>query len=189
MKAPLDLKRDLPMVIQYNAFKLIKNLVSLLCLTFILSCTDNSRFKDYEKGIIELPSGEKLTTYLALNTEEQTKGLSGIKNDEFAEDEAMLFFNLEDSMKHFWMPETYFDLDIIFLNKDLYVLDIDRNVKHFEKSGPDELIPRARPVFARHVLEVRADSKFAKKIHQGMMLKWLSEPSLLQIESKIRSPQ
>lgn len=177
------------MVIQYNAFKLIKNLVSLSLLALVLSCTDNSRFKNYEKGVIELPSGERLTTYLAISAEEQTKGLSGVKDDEFAEDEAVLFFNLEDSMKHFWMPETYFDLDIIFLNKDLYVLDIDRNVKHFEKSGPDELIPRAKPVFARHVLEVRADSKLAKKIHPGMILKWTSKPSLLQIESKIRSPQ
>ena len=177
------------MVIQYNAFKLIKNLVALIGLTLILSCTENSRFKNYEKGVIELPSGEKLTTYLALTADEQAQGLSGVKSDEFEEDEAMLFFSLEDSMKHFWMPESYFDLDIVFLNKDLYVLDIDRGVKHFEKSGPDALIPRARPVFARHVLEVRADSKFAKKIQPGMMLKWKSEPSLLQIESKIRSPQ
>lgn len=177
------------MVIQYNASKLIKNLVSLAALFVLISCNDTGRFVNYQKGVLELPSGEKLTTYLAISDEQQTLGLSGTKTDEFDNDEAMLFFNLVDSLRQFWMPETYFNLDIIFLNKDLYVLDIDRNVKHFEKRQPDHLIPRAKAVVCRHVLEVRSDSPLAKKIQPGMMLKWTSEPSLSQIESKIRSPQ
>lgn len=166
------------MVIQYKAFKLIKNLLFLL----LLSCNDTLHFKNYETGEIILPSGETLTIYLADTPDKQAQGLSHIKPSEFKDNEGMFFYGTKDSLRQFWMPETFFDLDIIFLNKDLYVLEVDKAVKHFEKRIPEHLVPRAKAVTARHVLEIKASSPLASKIEPGMMLKWLKKPNLLQKE-------
>ncbi len=60
------------------------------------------------------PSRNKLKTYLAISPEQQTRGLSRVQDKDFSDHEAMLFFYTEDSVKSFWMPDTYFDLDIFF---------------------------------------------------------------------------
>src|SRR5690606_17679487 len=119
------------MFIQYNLVKLIKNLLLTLCLLTAFSCKDKPHYTKYPQVFLVLPSGEKIETYLALSDEEQTLGLSHIKDNEFSGTQGMLFFNKQDSVRHFWMPDTHFNLDIIFLNKDLYVLDIHKNIKHF----------------------------------------------------------
>ncbi|MBP9673536.1 MAG: DUF192 domain-containing protein [Bacteriovoracaceae bacterium] len=139
------------------------------------------------EGEILLPSGKKLKTYLALSLEQQTQGLSGVKASDFSDHEAMLFFYTEDSIKSFWMPDTYFDLDIYFLSKDLEVLDVERNVPHHPGRSEDKKpIARTRPIYCRHVFEVKSSSPLAKEIQKGTKLIWNSNPSLLQIESNIR---
>jgi hypothetical protein len=128
--------------------------------------------------------GTEIKTRLATTTAEQNQGLSGVKSHQFKQDEAMLFFYTSTGPRPFWMPDTYFDLDIFYLDKEFKVIDINRNVPHHP--GREEPIPRARNVYSKHVLEMRADSPIAKKIKVGSQLNWTSRPSPEQIELSIR---
>ena len=171
-----------------------KNLLIYILLifgAFLTSCT-NPIFSDLfdkksslESVKIKLPSGEIIRVRLALSEEEKTKGLSGISDNQFKKDEGLLFFYTKRGKRSFWMPDTYFPLDIFFLDKKLKIVDIVRNLPNhpgFEEPPP---IPRARTVYAFHVLEMRSDSHLAKKLNHGDQLHWLSSISLSEIESRI----
>ena len=136
-----------------------------------------------ESGKILLPSGLVLSTQLAITIEEQQQGLSGVASKDFKSDQAMLFVYKQTGMRSFWMRDTYFNLDIIFLNKDLKVLAIAKNLPAHPGDKEPPPIHRTSPVWARHVLEVRADSPAAREIKTGMVLKWASKISLSQIIS------
>ncbi len=117
---------------------------------------------------------------MAQTDEEQQTGLSGLPSDDFASDEGLLFPADENKLRQFWMPETHFNLDIIFLTKDLYVLDVHKNLPHFPKREPRSAIPLSKAVYSRHILEIRADSPLAREIRPGIMLKWSGDSRLLQ---------
>tara|TARA_B100001971_G_scaffold215195_1_gene260184 strand:- start:7408 stop:7911 length:504 start_codon:yes stop_codon:yes gene_type:complete len=151
-------------------------LLLFLILIPVLGCNDTSaHFKSYKKSILTLEDGEKITIYIAQSHEEQELGLSGIKPDQLADDEGMLFPEEKMQNRMFWMPNTHMDLDIFFLNGDFYVLDIHRNLKHFPKRQPERDIPRSKTVYSQHVLELKSSSPLAKKIKRGMILD-ISEP-------------
>ena len=141
------------------------------------------------KAKIALPSGRLLDITLAITNAEQTQGLSGIQDKDYSPDQGMLFLYKESGPRRFWMPDTYFDLNIIFLDRDLKVVDIESNVPHHPGRSEPPAITRTRSVWAMHVLEVKADSAAAKEIKPGQSLKWLSSPSLQQIVSGIRQVQ
>ncbi len=127
------------------------------------------------------PRGEILRTTLALTDAEQTRGLSGTVSSQWAADQAMLFIYAESAMRRFWMPDTYFDLDIFFLDGDLKIIDVERNVKHHPgREVPPEIVT-TRTVHAQHVLEMRADSPLSKTLAKGESLKFKSERDLKSI--------
>lgn len=159
-----------------SSFRLIK-LPLFLGIFAFLSCV-NSKFEGYPKGKITLDSGEVLDVYIADTKQRQTNGLSNIKSEDFGDLEAMIFPENEMEERQFWMPETHFNLDIIFLNADLYVLDIHKNIQHHKTRYPTSEVPRSKTVYSQHVLEIRADSSIAEKIKPGMMLKWTSSADL-----------
>ncbi len=173
------------MNIQQSPFKLIKILVLIGLFSFI-SCEDKPIEKIPLEITLKTSQGVELKTRLSVTPQQQTQGLSGVADQDFKDNDAMLFFNLESSLRTFWMPDTYFDLDIFFLNEDFKIIDVDRNVKHFIGREPYENIPRAKPVVARHVLELKASSSISKSMQVGDTIIWLSIPSAQQIESKIR---
>ena len=175
--------------------RLLKNLLIMTPFIFsalTTSCT-NPIFSEFfgkkdplKSAKIKLPSGEIIRVKLALSEEEKTKGLSGVSDNQFKKDQGLLFFYSQKGKRSFWMPDTYFPLDIFFLDKKLKIVDIVRNLPNhpgFEEPPP---IPRARTVFSFHVLEMRSDSPLAKKLNHGDQLHWLSSISLSEIESKIR---
>jgi hypothetical protein len=170
-------------------------LISFLGLALLsTSCVSNEKvdsdpFSEIRQGKIALTSGRMIDITLAITIEEQTQGLSGVQDKDYSPTQGMLFFYLEDSPKRFWMPDTYFALDIFFLNKDLKVIGVDRNVAPHPGRNEPPTIPTTGMYYARHVLELRADSPMAKEINLGDTLKWSSPHSLSQIESKIRQKQ
>ena len=110
---------------------------------------------------------------------DKTKGLSGRASKDFSESQAMLFWYDDVGPRRFWMPDTHFDLDIFFLDKDWVVLDVERNVPHY--TGPASsayggVIPTTRTVFAQHVLEMKASSRHSKAIQIGQSLQWKRLP-------------
>jgi uncharacterized membrane protein (UPF0127 family) len=135
---------------------------------------------------IALPNGKILKTRLALSNETRENGLSAIDESSLADHQGMLFLFSGEAPRQFWMPNTYFDLDVFFLDANLRVLKIARDLaKHpgLSNTPPISFTPT---VFCAHVLELKASSKISKEITEGMHLQWMSRPSLSQIKSSIR---
>jgi len=161
-------------------------LINFLILILSISCNESNpknQFKQYKKAEMTLPSGTKLDVYLALSPKQQSLGLSHVQPSEFSDTDTMLFPTDHYRVRQFWMPETFFNLDIIFLGPDFKVLDIDRNVQHYTKREPKDKVPLSKVAYCQHVLEIKASSPFALEIKKGMILKWSSQPSLSQIIS------
>lgn len=150
----------------------------------VISCEDQperSSFapNNYPKGQLELSNGKNITTYVAKGAEKQTQGLSGVLEEDFKDDEAMLFYYEEDGPRRFWMPDTYFNLDIFFLDQDLRVIDIERNMPAHPGRTEPPRIAQTRTIICRHVLELKSSSEQSRKIKIGDQLTWTSEEGSL----------
>ncbi len=185
----------------------MKSLLAILLLTILISCGQNSSSnspsllesnqdttsaespstKDPLK-YVELisPEGQKIRSSIASTSAEHTQGLQGVRDADFAEDEGKLFFYLSTATRSFWMPNTYFNLDIIYLDQNLKILNIVWNIPHYNGTVNSE-IPRAPAISSRHVLEMKAGSVISSKLKIGDSLGWISSLSLEQTELKIRN--
>lgn len=142
--------------------------------------------RDPLKEIVLLtPDDDAINTELAYTPEEQTDGLQYVMPDEFASNQGLLFFYLTTKSRTFWMPNTYFDLDLIYLNEELKITRIVRDLEHYPGSENSE-IPRAPAIVSRHVLEMKSGSGIATGLRVGDQLRWQSPLTLRQTESEIR---
>lgn len=162
----------------------MRKFLTLLILLSLWACQSESR-KTENSLQLKTPYGDLVKTTLVYTPQDMERGLSGTKADEFEEDEGMLFFYLAEDEKNFWMPDTYFDLDLIYLDKDLKITDIIRKLPHYIGRNNPELIPRARPVYARHVFEMKASSPISAKLKIGDKLEWISSESLQETTERI----
>jgi uncharacterized membrane protein (UPF0127 family) len=136
---------------------------------------------------LTLSSGRQLKIDLALTASEQIRGISGIKAKDFAGDRGMLFVYWDYARRQFWMPDTHFDLDIFFLDKDLKILAVERNVPHYPGRQNPSKIPRTKTVLSAHVLEMKSDSPLAKELKPGQTLKWSAKLPLKTYEKVMRA--
>lgn len=185
----------------------MKNLLFLFVLTILISCgksgsggapslqestqdttsTDSPTTKDPLKYVeLVSPEGQKIRSSIASTSAEHTKGLQGVRDYEFAMDEGKLFFYLSTATRLFWMPNTYFNQDIIYLDQNLKILNIVWNIPYYNGTVNSE-IPRAPAITSRHVLEMKAGSVISSKLKIGDSLGWSSPLSLEQTELKIRN--
>lgn len=162
----------------------MRKFLTLLLLLSLWSCQSESRnpLKTVE---LKTPAGDVIKTTIVFTPKDMEQGLSGTKPEAFDEDQGMLFFYLADDEKNFWMPDTYFDLDLIYLDKDLKINDIIRKLPHYIGRANPELIPRARSVYGRHVLEMKSTSGISNKLKIGDQLQWSSELGLEETANKI----
>jgi uncharacterized membrane protein (UPF0127 family) len=152
-------------------FRTLSLTILLVLFPLISSCNDTApQFHQFEQANFKVPSGKNIKVYIAISAQEQAIGLSGTKPEQFSDSDAMLFPAKEMSERQFWMPETYMDLDLFFMNEDYYILDIHRNLKHFTKRQPEHLVPRSKTVYSQHVLEMKSSSPFSKELQIGMKL-------------------
>ncbi len=110
------------------------------------------------------PSKERILLRLAITPEEQQKGLSGLRNHEFKENEGMLFIYENEGIRRFWMPDTYFNLDIYFLDKNFKIKYVEKNVPHHPGTAQPPPIYVTQSYKAWHVLELKTSSKISKKL-------------------------
>lgn len=132
-----------------------------------------ANFRDYEVKNLATPSGKLIKTFFAKSDQEQTQGLSGVKPQQLADNEAMIFWYKEAGPRRFWMPNTYIDLDIFFLTADLKVIHVERKVKSHPGMKEPPIIARTPVIYAHHVLELKASSPLSQEIKRGMQLKIL----------------
>ncbi len=110
-----------------------------------------------------------MEAFVADTVEKQTQGLSGVKEGELKVHQGMLFTYPKMDRKQFWMPNTYLNLDIYFMDGDYRVLHVDRNVP--AHPGMAGSIPRSSVVYAQNILEIPTSSSYAPEIKEGMTLK------------------
>lgn len=132
------------------------------------------------------PSGNKIELRLSLSRAEHTKGLSGLKPQEFSQKEGMLFVNPEMAPRRFWMPDTHFNLDIVFLDSDLKVVAIEKNVPAHPGTQEPPPIYKTGTYVAQFVLETKAGSPFTRNLKKDDVLKFTGSTSLSEIVSKTR---
>jgi uncharacterized membrane protein (UPF0127 family) len=173
-------------IIPESGINFMGKFLSLLLFFTLLSCQSVSQ-DPLKKVELITPDKSVILTKLAIKEADQNQGLSGVKPEDFDENEGMLFFYLEDFEKHFWMPDTYFDLDLFYLDKDLTIIDIVRKAPHYVGRMNPHLIPRIRGVWCRHVLEMKSSSETAKALKIGDRLIWKSKLSVAETEAKVRS--
>ncbi len=172
--------------ISQNTLKLIKN---LFLLTMIISGLNTNIALGKESFQIKNPSGNSVNLRLALTRAEHTQGLSGLKSNEFKESQGMLFVNSEMGPRRFWMPDTYFNLDIIFLDRDLKVVGVERDVPAHPGMKEPPTIYKTENYYAQFVLETKAGSAFGKKLKRNDQLKFIGPTSLSEIALKTRLMQ
>src|SRR5918998_1318617 len=89
---------------------------------------------------------------IADDTPEQERGLMFRKS--LGPNSGMLFVYDDLAHRSFWMKNTYIPLDMIFLDNDLKIIDIKKDVQPCLQEDPCPSYPSAGP--AKYVLEVNA---------------------------------
>lgn len=135
---------------------------------------------------LETPSGEMIHASLAYTSADQMQGLQYVKDSEFSYDQGKLFFYLKDSARTFWMPNTFFNLDIFYLDQNMVISDVVWNLPAYAGTVSSE-IPRAPRITSRHVLEMKAGSEISSKLKVGDKLQWKSSLTLDQTETAIQN--
>lgn len=107
---------------------------------------------------------------IADNQYETSRGLMDRRS--MPADQAMLFIFPAERMQSFWMRNTYISLDIIYLDKDLKVVSIQKYAQPFNETS----LPSEGP--AQYVLEVNAGICDQYNIDKGSQLSYTSDPIL-----------
>ena len=102
--------------------------------------------------------------------EERAKGLMNI--EELDEKKGMLFVFDDSSIYSFWMKNTLIELDIIWINENLEIVWIAKNVNPCEEDPCPSYNPQEN---AKYVLEINAglSEKYGVKIDDKVELKLL----------------
>ena len=168
------------------------SLLILLSFCLITSCKNNatsqkmpSAIEDFREVKFRNKAGHILNVKLAIGPYETSLGLSGVTPDKFKNEQGLLFFFLDDSERLFWMPDTYFNLDIIFLDENLKVLFIEKNISAHPGRSENPPIPRAHVIKCRYVLEVKANMPFGNSLELGDTLIFNSKFTLENIRKFI----
>ena len=125
-----------------------------------------------------LPQQTVIRAFLAQTRAERVQGLSAVPSSSFGPEDGMLFIYSRSEHRVFHMRKMFFDLDIIFLNQDLQIVAIERDLPHPASHAKKAPVARTRPVMCRYVLEMRSDSAIAKRLQPGMILTWLPKEGL-----------
>ena len=109
------------------------------------------------------PLSPVIQAELAVSASEKQLGLMYRK--QLGETEGMLFIFPDESLRSFWMKNTYVELDIIFLDAALRVVSIS------ERATPLTETKRSSTAPAKYVLEVRGGLSKTWGVGPGSMLK------------------
>ena len=138
---------------------------NLLLFLFIVlfSCTKSTI--SYEI----ISKSQKMNPMVLTTRSEIIKGLSGLKDSEFTNNDIALFVFDKESNQTFWMPDTHFDLFIIFIDEDGLVVGKEK-MNHFPHpvtSLNKKSIPRTGTYMAKYVIEIKASSELEKLFQIG----------------------
>lgn len=113
--------------------------------------------------------GRPFNLEVADSEPERQKGLMFRKPNEMAADEGMIFVFPEERVQSFWMKNTYIPLDMLFLDRQLRVVGLLRDVPILNEK------PRSVGKPSQYVVELHAGTAERLGITSGARLK-LSRP-------------
>lgn len=122
--------------------------------------------------------GLNLNVELANTVEKRTIGLSGRKK--MGNNQGMLFAFDSPGFYSFWMKDMNFPIDVIWISKNLKIVDITENVQ--PGSFPQKFVSGE---MAQYVLEVNAGWTRDHKIEKGMMVYLEDVSPGLKVEENI----
>ena len=123
---------------------------------------NNSSYKKIKLGDVVLKAE------IALSTGEKQKGLSG--RDYMKENNGMLFIFPQSGLYPFWMKDMKFPIDIIWLDDELKIIGLEKNIN--PNTLPEKFFP---PSLAKFVLEVNGGWSDENKIKEGMTARVLNK--------------
>jgi len=107
--------------------------------------------------------------FLTENEEDMKKGLAAF--DDIKDSQGMLFeFEVED-FHSFWMKDMKFDIDIIFLDKEMKVVHIFENVRKDTYKNQNDykiFIPKLK---SKYVIEIKSGEVKKNKLKLGDIIK------------------
>lgn len=135
--------------------------------------------------VLTTPDGHEIDGSIAYKPADQQQGLQNVKPENFSNQMGKLFMYFKDAARVFWMPNTYFALDIIYLNQDLTIKEIVWALPAYSGNVNSE-IPRAPSISSRYVLEMKAGSPISASLREGDKLGWKSSLSLSETLKKMQ---
>ncbi|MCG2724754.1 MAG: DUF192 domain-containing protein [Elusimicrobia bacterium] len=119
------------------------------------------------KMLVVLPNSQKISVEVASDEKSRQKGLMFRKS--LKQNEGMLFVFDDNSQKHFWMKNTFVDLDIIFIGEDFI---INRIFKDIKKTAPNMKDSEIEMVSAKgkYILELAAGSAKKHRLRPGLKI-------------------
>ena len=103
----------------------------------------------------------------------QIKGLSGVKRDQLKTNQGAIFIYPNEAPRSFWMPDTYFDLAIIFLDKNLVVKYVEKKAPAHPGRQEPPIIFRTKTVIAKYVVEIPAENPLVFSLSSGDKFEFL----------------
>lgn len=101
---------------------------------------------------------------IAESLAEKQKGLSG--RNFMRENNGMLFIFSQPDIYHFWMKDMKFPIDIIWLDENLRIINIEKNIT--PDTFPKKFIPQLP---AKYALEVNGGWSDKNKVKEGVNIK------------------
>ncbi|MEA1909701.1 MAG: DUF192 domain-containing protein [Patescibacteria group bacterium] len=112
---------------------------------------------------ITLPNSKVINIGIADTEEERTQGLAGVSN--MLSSEGMWFVFEKESYYAFWMRGTLVNLDIIWLDKNMKIVDMRHNLEPAGEVAAPSTYKNTRP--ARYVLELLGGEAKSNRLKIG----------------------
>ena len=144
---------------------------------FLQSCKESNSSKSITKEVIFTKEGElklkkagndslikTLDLEIAVTEYETQTGL--MYRHSMEDNQSMLFIFKENKTRSFYMKNTEFSIDIIFINSEKEIVNIHKNAKPYDKAS----LPSEGPI--TYVLEINAGLSDIWKLEKGDMIEW-----------------
>jgi len=119
-------------------------------------------------------TGKQITKIdIEIADDDYQRQLGLMNRQSMEENQGMLFIFNEERIQSFWMLNTLFSLDIIFINKDKKIVTIQRNTTPLSQQS----YPSSAP--AMYVLEVNAGFSDSHNIKEGDKVFWIGKNTSL----------
>jgi uncharacterized membrane protein (UPF0127 family) len=149
---------------------LILAIGALLTVLFLHFSKEKQSVKKHAYEAVLVINSLEIPISIADTNSERQLGLSG--SVLLPSNQGKLFIFDTPSKPGFWMKDMNYGLDLIWLNQDLRIVDITKNV--YPESYPEVFYPKKEVLY---VLEVNAGFSEKNDLNENQLLTFLNKPS------------